>query len=1126
MNRNWVARTLILVFALTILTGSSTVLGATQQAKQLAIDAGLSQLARTQVSSGSEGYWPYESNGTLAATGAAALAFIDEGYLPGNDVVISNVNYGDVVGRAVNYIFNRATLDPRFGVETAVYRRYAEDYNNDGVYNDPKGNNQAIYFEPGDTSRRLYTTGICTPVLYALGEAERRNTSGLQLNTVITRGSAAINGKTYAEAMQDVVDWFSFAQVEPNLGNYRGGWRYDANYSTSDNSTAQWGALPLLYAVDWGLGTPNYVIAELTRWVNYIQYTNGGSGYSYPSEMVCGAKTGGLLLQLKAIGAPISDSRVQRALSYLNSQWNTPANNYWYGNLNHPYAMWAVYKGLELYGLTGGPVNGPGYIESFGRPVQIGLGMPAAPGGFTIGYDQDPLVSLAGDWYSHYCDYLVGIQNANGSWSGYSYWTGALASGWYINIINAGGCPPPGGDPRIHLTSTVTDSCAWHRDTVHHVVTFWVGTPDVPDSTKLADEDVVIEITLSQHMAFVSASGNGEYNDLTHSVIWQVGQMQSGDERSESIETVVASTAPLSADLITRAESRASNVPEEKWGYYQTEVRTCDTAPPDPHEGCVWFDSGQITTPATSRGTAWGDFDNDGDADLLVTNIGGRNQLYRNDAGTLVLLPDWCTDVAASMSAVWGDFDNDGDLDLYVVNDGTANALYRNDGGTFTRVDAGDAADSGRGYNAAWADYDNDGWLDLYVCNVEGINRLYHNNHGLFEDAGGVTEVSGSSRGCAFGDYDNDGDQDLYVSRVGENNLFRNDNGLFVNVTAAPVNDSGEGKGVAWGDYDNDGDLDLYLVNSGGGNKLFRNDHDSGGFFTDVTDPLTRDGGYGRACAWADYNNDGWLDLFLATASGGNHLFHNTGTGFADSTCGALAATADLPSWGCAFADYDNDGDQDLSIAVGSWNGLSKLVRNDLFGGAQMSWLQLDLRGVVSNKFGVGARIVVDSGGLKQMREVSASGAYLSQAPLTASFGLADATQADVTVLWPSGTVQKVFAVPVNQRLVLVELAGTTSADNPPVPSLLTMTNHPNPFNPSTTLEFSLPRNAQVDLRILDVSGRLVSQLLTGEALSAGWHYVPWRGRDNTGKLVPSGVYFYRLQAAGEIVTGRMLLLK
>jgi hypothetical protein len=397
-------------------------MAATEEAKQQAIDDGLAWLASTQTISGAEGYWSYANNGTVAATASAALAFIEEGYLPGDASI-----YDDVVTRAVTYVFNRATVDGRFGVETAGYERYAEDYNNDSVYDD--GNDEAIYFDPGYYTRRVYTTGIVTPVVYALGEA-------FGTGTVVGVGSAAISGKTYGEAMQDIVDWFSWGQVEPNRGSYRGGWRYDANYSESDNSTAQWGALPLLYAADWGLGVPQYVFNELTLWVNYIQNANGGSGYTNSGNYVNVAKTGGLLLELAALGVPVTDTRVVKAVSFISSRWNNGPSGTWYGNLNHAYAMWAVYKGLQVYGFITPFDCGP-------KDIPVGTGIPAAPGGFNICFDAFPAVSTAGDWYSHYCDYLVGIQNGTGSWNGYSYWTGALATGWYINIINAVPVPPP-----------------------------------------------------------------------------------------------------------------------------------------------------------------------------------------------------------------------------------------------------------------------------------------------------------------------------------------------------------------------------------------------------------------------------------------------------------------------------------------------------------------------------------------------------------------------------------------------------------------------------------------------------------------------------------------------------------
>jgi len=397
---------------------------ATEQEKQAAIDAGLIWLAQTQVINLDQGYWSYSSDGTLATTAAAVMAFVEEGFVPGVDVVINEVNYGDVVGPAVRYMLNRATVDSRFGVEYAVYTRYAEDYNNDGDFTNDGGNNQAIYFRVGVTNRNVYTTGICTPTVYALGEA-------LGKDNIIGMGSTAVSGMTWAQLMQDLVDWFSWGQVEPNRGVYRGGWRYDANYSTSDNSTAQWGALPYLYAADWGLGAPQYVRDELALWADYVQNnSSGGSGYDSPTSYVNMSKTGGLLLEFAVVGRDATHPSVIAAIGYINNQWNTGANGTWNGNFNHPYAMWAVYKGLSVYGLTD-------IVISEGKEILIGTGIDAAIGGYTIGFDEDPLASAEDDWYSHYCQYLAGIQNPDGSWSGYNNWYGPLATAWYINILNA-----------------------------------------------------------------------------------------------------------------------------------------------------------------------------------------------------------------------------------------------------------------------------------------------------------------------------------------------------------------------------------------------------------------------------------------------------------------------------------------------------------------------------------------------------------------------------------------------------------------------------------------------------------------------------------------------------------------
>lgn len=410
-------------------------LAATEQQKQQAIDDGLAYLASTMATDGDQGYWSYSNDGTLAATATAALAFIEEGYLPDN-----GTTYSGVVDKALNYVFARAR-----SVEISVQQLgHPEDYNNDGSGD---GNGTGIRFEPTLYKRDVYTTGIVAPVVYALGEAYGKD-------TLVSRGTVA--GMTYSQVMQDVIDWFSYGQNDPYTNVHRGGWRYTDNYGTSDNSTAQWGALPMLYGDAWGLDKPQFVLDELDRYISYIQhpqdgtYKAGGSGYDHPNTYVNPSKTGGLMLELAAIGANTSDPRYVNALNYLTSMntydhWNqyaTTAYSQWNGgHLNNPYAMWAVYKALQTWGYLG--INDNGTPLDPSDDFFIGSGISSAAGGITIGQEWGTKTSLAGDWYSQYCDLLVDWQNSNGSWNGYSYWTGPLATGWYINILNAAGAPPP-----------------------------------------------------------------------------------------------------------------------------------------------------------------------------------------------------------------------------------------------------------------------------------------------------------------------------------------------------------------------------------------------------------------------------------------------------------------------------------------------------------------------------------------------------------------------------------------------------------------------------------------------------------------------------------------------------------
>ncbi len=289
------------------------------------------------------------------------------------------------------------------------------------------------------------------------------------------------------------------------------------------------------------------------------------------------------------------------------------------------------------------------------------------------------------------------------------------------------------------------------------------------------------------------------------------------------------------------------------------------------------------------------------------------------------------TERGDSTGCAWADYDNDGNLDLFVSNFGTPfNYLYRNNGdGSFTRVTIGAiATDDANSEGAAWGDYDNDGHLDLFVAvGLAGNDLLYRNNgDGSFTKvtSGPVVQSGGNSRGCAWGDYDNDGSLDLFVANEqGQNNfLFHNNgDGTFARIASGSiVNDGGASYGCAWGDYDNDGYLDLFVANLNQNNFLYHNNRD--GTFTRINSgPIVSDGAASQGCAWGDYDNDGLLDLFVANRNQRNFLYHNEGHGtFTAITNGPVVNDVGY-SWSPAWIDYDNDGNLDLFVANGPGSG-------------------------------------------------------------------------------------------------------------------------------------------------------------------------------------------------------------
>jgi PKD repeat protein len=400
-----------------------------------------------------------------------------------------------------------------------------------------------------------------------------------------------------------------------------------------------------------------------------------------------------------------------------------------------------------------------------------------------------------------------------------------------------------------------------------------------------------------------------------------------------------------------------------------------------------------VPGPVNASGVVWGDYDNDNDLDLYVAGVNSPNILYKNNGdGTFINVTATAGvgDTRATQGVSWADYNSDGWLDLFVANrygsDTTALLYLNNKNGTFTdNAAAAGVAGPYKAFGGTWFDYDNDGDLDLYTPVDFGDDHLYQNNSdGTFSD---VTTTAGlgppdHAMGVAVGDYDNDGDLDLFVdnnqegadSSHGPSLLYQNNgNGSFSDVTAAAGLPDRET--VDWGanfvDYDNDGDLDLAVVAGG-----------------------------------------------LLTLGEQNALFQNNGDGtFSDVTI-EMGVSAVMPSLGSAWADYDNDGDLDWYIA-NEQSVSNRLFRNE---GPVGNWLVVRSQGVDGNRHGIGARITLSSGGQTRIREIVAGSSFLSEDPLEAWFGLGANTLVDqVTVEGMAGLLSLSTDVAVNTVLTLQE---------------------------------------------------------------------------------------------------------
>jgi hypothetical protein len=463
-----------------------------------------------------------------------------------------------------------------------------------------------------------------------------------------------------------------------------------------------------------------------------------------------------------------------------------------------------------------------------------------------------------------------------------------------------------------------------------------------------------------------------------------------------------------------------------------------------------WVQRGDVVEDAgVSAGLAWGDFDNDGDPDLFIANWRGqRNLLYRNQDGALVRERHGpvAEDLAWSSGGAWGDYDGDGDLDLFVANQHNQhNQLYRNDGADgFSRVEDGDiVSDFGDSYSAAWGDYDGDGHLDLVVANSDKQpNFLYRNNgDSTFEriqNASWTADVD-NSVGVSWADFDDDGDLDLFVANYAPepNALYRNEGGgrLIRIMDGAIAEDVVSSLGGAWADYDNDGDLDLFIANSVGffqpvADILYRNN--GNGDFEKIENAATLHEGTSGGSSWADIDLDGDLDLLVVQYASPNRLYLNDGNGGLESVTDTFPLDLAHFSTGHEWADFDNDGDLDLAVA--NWQNQD----NSLFGnpGNGNHWLRVSLRGEGGNRYAIGAKIRLatqrDDALVWQRRDVTAGASFRSQGPAAQTFGLGDSDRAaKLIVEWPSGRVEQLANLAADRTLTIREGRGVVAEREP-----------------------------------------------------------------------------------------------
>lgn len=482
-------------------------------------------------------------------------------------------------------------------------------------------------------------------------------------------------------------------------------------------------------------------------------------------------------------------------------------------------------------------------------------------------------------------------------------------------------------------------------------------------------------------------------------------------------------------------------------------------------------------------GAAGGDFNGDGWPDLFV--IGGdgdRQYLFRNLGDGRFREEAIGAGVALAGEVMSGpafaDIDGDGDLDLFVGvvprRRWFPPVLLRNDGDAgFVEVGrANEMFPPGLYASATFGDYNGDGWLDLFTTHwgvpvaFAELEHLWRNTgNGMYVGATEEAQLTIAMEDhpqvglvpwtfvANFADIDDDGYSDLLVtSDFSHSQAFRNRaDGTFEELDRSVFTDEA-GMGAAVGDFNNDGNLDWFVTSiylpgsldvlgsdnsSGGatGNRLYENLGD-GGFVDRTTEAGVRDGAWGWAACAADFDNDGWLDLFHVNGwqfrtsdlwfGRPARLFRNLGEGVFDEVAEESGIADRGEGRGVVCFDYDRDGDIDVLVA--NISGRVRLYRNRLDG--SRNYLHVKLVGKPPNTEAIGARLWVEAGGRRQVREIRSGSNYVSQDPAVAHFGLGDETRiSELRIRWPNREESFLRDLEVNQHLVVLQVPGDVNCD-------------------------------------------------------------------------------------------------